>query len=70
MRKIIYPNQKIYSISPCKDCPENITDKTITLKDEESVEIFCKTNECINNIIGFEYIQKVEIKDEKDNTSD
>ena len=62
MRKITYPNVQIYDISPCKDCKENITEKSSIIPGDTPVELICKTNECFKDIIGFEYVQKVKVK--------
>jgi len=64
MRKITYPDVQIYDISPCKDCTENITESSSIIPGNEPIEVICKTNECFKDIIGFEYIQKIELKKE------
>jgi hypothetical protein len=70
MRKITYPSIQIFDISPCKDCPENLTEKSGEITSETPVEVICKTNECFKDIIGFEYVQKVELKKEPYNPKD
>jgi hypothetical protein len=70
MRKITYQSTQIYDISPCKDCPENVTEKSGEITNETPVEVICKTNECFKDIIGFEYVNKVEIKKEPYNPKD
>ena len=69
MRKITYPNTQIYDISPCKNCKENITEESAILPGDKPVEVICNTSECFQDIIGFEYIQKTELKKEPYNPS-